>query len=76
MWRREVRAHEFVSRFRDKKKFTDVTLDELAPLQDSDALDNEVWCLESMNDEEIERSRRGGDGCYGCARDGVFCVQA
>ena len=55
VWRREVPAHEYVSRFRDKEKFTDVTLDDLAPVMDSDAADTEVWCLESMNDEEIDR---------------------
>ena len=55
LWRREVPAHEYVSRLRVKEEFTDVTLDELAPVVDSDAVDNEVWCLESMNDDEIER---------------------
>ena len=55
LWRREVPAHEYVSRFRDKEKFTDVTLDDLAPVMDFDAANTEVWCLESMNDEEIER---------------------
>ena len=55
LWRREVPTHEYVSRFRDKEKFTDVTLDDVAPVMDSDAADNEVWCLESMNDEEIDR---------------------
>ena len=48
-------SHEYVWRFRDKEKFTDVMLDDLAPLMDSDAADTEVWCLESMNDEEIDR---------------------
>ena len=57
LWRREVPAHEYVSRFRDKEKFTDVMLDKLAPILDLDAVDNEVWCLESMNGEEIERPR-------------------
>ena len=57
LWRREVPAHEFVSRFREKEKFIDVTLDEWARVMDSDAADNEVWCLESMNDEEIERPK-------------------
>ena len=50
-------AHEYVSRFRDKEKFTNVTLDDLAPVMDSDAADIEVWCLESMNNEEIDRRR-------------------
>ena len=36
LWRKEVPAHEYVSRFRDKDKFTDVTLDDLAPL---------MWCV-------------------------------
>ena len=48
-------THEYVSCFRDKEKFTDVTMDDLAPVMDSDAADTEVWCLESMNDEEIDR---------------------
>ena len=55
LWRREVPAHEYVTRFRDKDKFTDVTLDDLAPVMDSDAADTEVWCLESMNDDEMDR---------------------
>ena len=55
LWRREVPAHEYVSRFRDKEKFTDVTLDDLAPVMDSDAADTKVWCPGSMNDEEIDR---------------------
>ena len=55
--RREVPAHKYVSRFRDKKKFTDVTLDDLGPMMDSDAADTKVWCLESMNDEDINRLR-------------------
>ena len=55
LWRREVPAHEYVSRFRDKEKFTYVTLDDLAPVADSDAADTEVWCLESMDDDEIDR---------------------
>ena len=54
LWRREVPAYEYVSHFRDKK-FTDVTLDDVAPVMDSDAADTEVWCLESTNDEEIDR---------------------
>ena len=57
LWRREVPAHEYVSRFRDKEKFTDATLDDLAPVMDSDAADTEVWCPQSMNDEEIHRLR-------------------
>ena len=55
LWRREVPAHEYVSRFRDKEKFTDVTLDDLAPVAHSDAADTDVWCLESMDDDEIDR---------------------
>ena len=54
LWRTEVPAHEYVSRFRDKEEVTDVTLDDLAPVRDSDAADTEVWCLESMNDDEID----------------------
>ena len=57
LWRREVPTHEYESRFRDKEKFIDVMLDDLAPVMDSDAADTEVWCLESMNDEEIDRLR-------------------
>ena len=57
LWRREVPAHEYVLRFRDKEKFTNVTLDDLAPVMDSDATNTEVCCLESMNDEEIDRLR-------------------
>ena len=57
LWRREVPSHEYVSRFRNKEKFTNVTLDDLAPIMDSDASDTEVRCLESMNDEEIDRLR-------------------
>ena len=57
LWCREVPAHEYVSRFPHKEKFTDVTLDDLAPVMDSDAADTEVWCVESMNDEEIDRLR-------------------
>ena len=34
LWRTELLAHEYVSRFRDKDKFTDVTLDDLAPVMD------------------------------------------
>ena len=34
LWRREVPAHEYVSHFRDKEKFTDVTLDDLARVMD------------------------------------------
>ena len=55
LWRREVPTHEYVSHFRDKDKSTDVTLDDLAPVMDSNAADTEVWCLESMNDDEIDR---------------------
>ena len=55
LWRREVSAHEYVSRFRDKEKFAEVTLDDLAPVMDFDAADTETWCLESMDDEEIDR---------------------
>ena len=55
LWRREVPTHEYVPRFRDKEKFTDAILDDLAPVADSDAADTKVWCLESMDDEEIDR---------------------
>ena len=55
LWRGEVPAHEYVSRFRDKEKFTNVTLDDLAPLTDSDAAHTEVWCLDWIDDDEIER---------------------
>ena len=55
LWRSKVPAHECVSRLWDKEKFTDVTLDDLAPVMDSDAADTEVWCLESINDDEIDR---------------------
>ena len=55
LWRREVPAHEYVSHFRDKEKFTDVNLDDLAPVMDSDSADTEVWCPESMDDNEIDR---------------------
>ena len=34
---------------------TNVTLDDLAPAAVSDAADTEVWCLESMDDDEIYR---------------------
>ena len=57
LWRREVSAHKYVSRFRDKEKSTDVTPNDLALVMDSDAAYTEVWCLESMNDEEIDRLR-------------------
>ena len=55
LWRSKVPAHEYASCFRDKEKFTDVTLDDVARVMDSDAADTEVWCVESMNDEEIDR---------------------
>ena len=55
LWRGEVPTHEFVSPFGDKDEFTDFTLDDLAPVMDSDATNNEVWCLESMNDDEMDR---------------------
>ena len=45
-------AHEYVSRFRDKDNITDVTLDDPAPVLDSDGTDTEAWCLEFMNDDE------------------------
>ena len=57
LWRTEVPAREHVSRFWDKEKFTIVTLNELALVVDSHAADNQVWFLESMNDEEIERMK-------------------
>ena len=47
--------HEYVSRFRDKEKFIDVTPDDMAPVMDFDAPDTDVRCLESMNDDEIDR---------------------
>ena len=56
-WRTDVPAHEYVSRFRDKEKFADAMLDKLALVTDADAVDNEAWCLESMDDPEIERMR-------------------
>ena len=55
LWRREVPAHEYVSPFRDKEKFTDVTPDDLAPVSDFDATNTEVWCLHSMDDDEMDR---------------------
>ena len=55
LWRREVPVHEYVSRFRDKEKFTNVTLDDMAPVAESDAANTEVWFLESMDDDEIDR---------------------
>ena len=57
LWRREVPGHEYLSSFRDKEKFTDVKLDDLAPVMDSHAVDSEAWCLESMNDEQTDRPR-------------------
>ena len=48
-------AHEYVSRFRDKEKFANVNVDDLAPVANSDAPNPEVWCLESMDDDEIHR---------------------
>ena len=55
LWRREVPAHKCVSRFRDKDVTLDVTLDDLAPVMNSDAAYTKVWCLESMDDKEIDR---------------------
>ena len=55
LWRNEVATQEYVSRFRDKDKFTDVTLDDLAPVMHSYAANTEVWCVESMNDDEIDK---------------------
>ena len=55
LWRREVLTHEYVSRFRDKDKFTDVTVDDLAPVMDCDAAVTQDRCLESMSDDEIDR---------------------
>ena len=46
---------KYVSRFRDKENFADVTVDDLAPVAYSDAADTEVWRLESMDDDEIDR---------------------
>ena len=40
---------------RDKDKFIDVTLVDVALVMDFDAADTEVWCLEYMNDNEIDR---------------------
>ena len=57
LWRREVPVHECMSRFWDKEKFTDVTVDDLACVMNSDAANTEVWCLDSMNDEEIDRRK-------------------
>ena len=57
LWRKEVPAREYVSRFRDKDTFTDVTPDDLAPVMDCDAADTEVRCLDSMNDDEIDKSK-------------------
>ena len=57
LWRREVPGHEYLSSFRDKKKFTDLKLDGLALVMDSHAVDTEAWCLESTNDEETDRLR-------------------
>ena len=42
LWRREVPAHEYVSRIRDKETFTDVTLDNLTLLMDFDAANTET----------------------------------
>ena len=39
----------------NKEKFTDVTLDDLAPVADSDAADTKVWRPKSMDDDEIDR---------------------
>ena len=57
LWRRELPQHEYVSKYKDKEKFTDATLDELAPVVDVDFADTEVWRLESMDDDEITRLR-------------------
>ena len=46
-------AHEYVSRFWVKEKFSNVTVDDLAPMMDSGAADTDVWCLESIDDDEI-----------------------
>ena len=40
-WRREVPAHEYVLCFPDKDKFTEVILDDLPPVMDSDAANTE-----------------------------------
>ena len=48
-------AHEYVSRFWDKENFTYFALDDLALVADSHAADTEVWCPESMDDDEIDR---------------------
>ena len=57
LWRREVPKHEYVSKYKDKEKFTDATLDELAPVVDADSADTEVWQLESTDDDEFTRLR-------------------
>ena len=57
LWHREVPQHEYVSKYKDKEKFTDTTLDELAPLVDADSADTGVWQLQSMDDDEITRQR-------------------
>ena len=57
LWRREVPQHEYVSKYKDKEKFTDAILDELAPVVDADSADTEVWQLESMDDDELTRLR-------------------
>ena len=57
LWRREVPAHEYVFRFRDKEKFTDATMHELAPVLDNDTIDNETWRLQSMDDAELDRRK-------------------
>ena len=54
LWRTEVPAHEYLSRFQHKE-FTNVTLGDLAPVADSDAADTEVWRLGSMDDDKIDR---------------------
>ena len=55
LWRKEAPPHEYVSRTWDKEKFADVTLEDVARVVDSDAADTEVWCLESMDHDDIDR---------------------
>ena len=55
--RREVPAHVYLSRFRDKDKFTGVASDEPTPLWDADAMDNAMWCPESLDVTEIQRPK-------------------
>ena len=40
-WRLEVPQHEYVSKFKDKEKFTHAALEEIVPIADTDLLDKE-----------------------------------